>query len=365
MRRRPVAAASARSEPDMPAMMTLPSTPTWASPPAICPTKALARLTRLMVTPLSSSRAPKIIKNGNAIRTKWLTPCQSVVGSVDRGIGVGANHKPTMVELISTIAICTRSKNSAKKTMMTYQSPPIPSGPEAGVGSLGLPSQQPPDQQGNRVNHHQAAADRHRIGKYGQRQAERDRAHDVEVARRLPAEPHDRRQHQQHQDIAKHAHGLLQRSRQQVVYGAHANVIIGTLQHRCAPECRPDHGQPTELLRPGDVDLVGKEIAHEDLQRRGHQHAEHEEQADEGFGQFPPRNASIRPAQIGPDRPGAAERERHQDGHYRDELGGDPHQCPTDRRSQRPSARNSMPLTRVAGMDAPSRSLSATTSAPP
>ena len=123
-----MAAASARSEPDMPAMMTLTITPTWASPPAICPTKALARLTRRWVTPLASARSPMRIKNGIAIRTKWLTPCQSVVGRVDRGIGVGANHKPTMVELINTNAIGTRKKNSAKKTMTTYQSPPMSSG---------------------------------------------------------------------------------------------------------------------------------------------------------------------------------------------------------------------------------------------
>ena len=77
------------------------------------------------------------MKNGIAISTKWLTPCQSVVGRVDRGIGVGANHKPTMVEQISTMAIGRRRKNSAKKTMMTYQRPPIRQAPKPALGVSG------------------------------------------------------------------------------------------------------------------------------------------------------------------------------------------------------------------------------------
>jgi hypothetical protein len=40
-------------------------------------------------------------------------------------MGVGANHNPTIVELISTTAIGTRKKNSPKKTTTTYQSPPL------------------------------------------------------------------------------------------------------------------------------------------------------------------------------------------------------------------------------------------------
>src|SRR5439155_3551690 len=253
--------------------------PTWASPPAMCPTNALARLTRRWVTPLARARSPMRMKNGIAISTKWLTPCQSVAGRVDRGIAVGANHKPTMVEQISTIAIGRRRKNSAKKTMMTCQSPPIPSGPGPGVGNFGFLSHEPPDQQGHRVDHHQRAADRHWIREYRQRQAERDRAHDVEIARRLPAEPYDRSQNQQHQDIAEHAYRLLQGSRQQIVDGTHANVVIYALQRRRTPECSPDHGQPPELFSPGYVDVVGEEVAHEHLQRRADQHAEHEEEA--------------------------------------------------------------------------------------
>src|SRR4029077_732904 len=99
-----------------------------------------------------------------AINTKWLMPCHSVVGSVERAIGVGANHRPTMVELISTTAIGTRRKNSAKKTMRTYQSPPMASDLETGLGRRGLPSHEPPDQQRCRVDHHQCATDRHRLG---------------------------------------------------------------------------------------------------------------------------------------------------------------------------------------------------------
>ena len=53
------------------------------------------------------------------------------------GSAVGANHKPTMVEQISTIAIGRRRKNSAKKTMMTYQRPPIRQAPKPALGGSG------------------------------------------------------------------------------------------------------------------------------------------------------------------------------------------------------------------------------------
>src|SRR5690349_12976874 len=105
------------------------------------------------------------------------------------GMGVGANTKPTMVELIRTMAIGRRRKKSKKKTMMTYHSPPIPSAPEPGGGRRAFAPREPPDQHGNRMHHHQRTADGYRVREDGQRHAERDRVHDVEVARRLPAEP--------------------------------------------------------------------------------------------------------------------------------------------------------------------------------
>ena len=77
------------------------------------------------------------MKNGIAIRTKWLTPCHRVVGTVERGIGVGANHSPTMLEQISTIAIGRRKKNSAKNTMMTYERLPINQPPKPVLGGSG------------------------------------------------------------------------------------------------------------------------------------------------------------------------------------------------------------------------------------
>jgi len=54
----PSPVASATAEPDIPAMIRLDRTLTWASPPAMCPTKARVSRKRRSVTPASSSGCP-------------------------------------------------------------------------------------------------------------------------------------------------------------------------------------------------------------------------------------------------------------------------------------------------------------------
>ena len=59
------------------------------------------------------------MKNGIAMRTKWLIPCHIVVGMVENLIPVGASQSPTSDEAMRTTAIGTRRKKRAKKTTST------------------------------------------------------------------------------------------------------------------------------------------------------------------------------------------------------------------------------------------------------
>jgi hypothetical protein len=62
-------------------------------------------------------------KNGIAISTKWLSPCQMVVGNVEMGIGEGANMIPTKDAPISTKATGTLMRNRTKNVMVISVNP--------------------------------------------------------------------------------------------------------------------------------------------------------------------------------------------------------------------------------------------------
>jgi hypothetical protein len=101
----------------MPAMIMFTMTPTWASPPRMSPTKAVASRTRRSVTPAASSRFPARMKNGIASRTNEFTPCHIVVGTISSDIGCGLSQIPTTVAQIRLNATGTRIMSSATKTM--------------------------------------------------------------------------------------------------------------------------------------------------------------------------------------------------------------------------------------------------------
>jgi hypothetical protein len=62
-------------------------------------------------------------KNGIAISTKWLSPCQMVVGKVEMGIGEGANMIPTADAPINTKAIGTLMRNKTKNVIVMSVNP--------------------------------------------------------------------------------------------------------------------------------------------------------------------------------------------------------------------------------------------------